>query len=86
VSARTESPTLTALVKQASARTDIELFQRAKEEARRLHRPVYIAGGEVHAERPPRTTAMVWPNGSVTWGNPQAASKQIDRRHLPPAA
>jgi hypothetical protein len=77
---------VTTAVKQTSARTDFELFQRARAEAYRLHRPVYIAGGEVHAERPPRTTAMVWPNGSVTWGNPQAASKQIDRRHLPPAA
>jgi hypothetical protein len=77
---------VTAVMKQASVHADIELFQRAKEEARRLHRPVYIAGGEIHGERPPRTTAMVWPNGSVTWGNPQAASKQIDRRHLPPAA
>jgi hypothetical protein len=72
--------------KQTSARPDVELFHRAKAEARRLHRPVYIAGSEIHIERPPRTTAMVWPNGSVTWGNPQAASKQIDRRHLPPAA
>ena len=77
---------MTTAVKQPSARADIEVFQRAKAEAMRLHRPVYIAGDEVHAERPPRTTAMVWPNGSVTWGNPQAASKQIDRRHLPPAA
>ena len=68
------------------ARPDVELFQRAKAEARRLHRPVYLAGSDLHLERPPRTTAMVWPNGSVTWGNPQAASKQIDRRHLPPAA
>ncbi|HXZ99627.1 MAG TPA: hypothetical protein VEK76_04685 [Candidatus Binatia bacterium] len=73
-------------IKLASARPDGELFEHAKSEARRLHRPVYIAGGEVHSDRPPRTTAMVWPNGSVTWGNPQAASKQIDRRHLPPAA
>jgi hypothetical protein len=72
--------------KPVSARPDVELFRRAKAEASRLHRPVYIADSEIHAERPPRTTAMVWPNGSVTWGNPQAASKQIDRRHLPPAA
>jgi hypothetical protein len=72
--------------KQMVARPDVELFKRAKAEAQRLHRPVYIAGCDIHIERPPRTTAMVWPNGSVTWGNPQAASKQIDRRHLPPAA
>jgi hypothetical protein len=77
---------LSAPLRQPSARSDVELFARAKAEARRLHRPVYIAANEIHHERPPRTTAMVWPNGSVTWGNPQAASKQIDRRHLPPAA
>lgn len=72
--------------RQIAARADVELFKRAKAEAGRLHRPVYISGSDIHIERPPRTTAMVWPNGSVTWGNPQAASKQIDRRHLPPAA
>jgi hypothetical protein len=74
------------VMKQAPSPVDYELFERAKDEARRLHRPVYIATGEIYADRPARTTAMVWPNGSVTWGNPQAASKQIDRRHLPPAA
>jgi hypothetical protein len=72
-------------VKQLNERIDLELFERAKAEARRLHRPVYIASGEISSERPPKTTAMVWPNGSVTWGNPQAASKQIDRRHMPAA-
>lgn len=61
-----------------------ELYERAKAQAQRLHRPVYIFENSVTEERPPKTAAMVWPNGSVTWGNPQAASRQIDKRHLPP--
>lgn len=65
---------------------DVELFKRARDEARRTHQPVYIVDGTMTSDRPPRPTAMVWPNGSVTWGNPQAASKQIDKRHLPSAA
>ena len=60
-----------------------ELWMRAKAEAQKLHRPVYIFENQVTPERPPKTAAMVWPNGSVTWGNPQAASRQIDKRHLP---
>jgi hypothetical protein len=67
-------------------KVDLAVYQHAKELARRLHKPVYLQGNEVLEERPPKTTAMIWPNGSVTWGNPQAASKQIDRRHIPPAA
>ncbi|MGI8847731.1 MAG: hypothetical protein ACR2GX_05625 [Candidatus Dormibacteria bacterium] len=67
-------------------RPDREVYEQAKNDARRLHRPVYLVGDQILHERPPRTAAMIWPNGSVTWGNPQAASKQIDKRHMPPAA
>jgi len=70
----------------STPRPDREIYERAKTQARRLHRPVYLVADEIVFERPAKTTAMVWPNGSVTWGNPQAAAKQIDKRHMPPAA
>lgn len=74
------------MARTVEIRANPELYERAKAEARRLHKAVFIVGDEILHERPPKTSAMVWPNGSVTWGNPQAASKQIDRRHVPPAA
>lgn len=74
------------MARATAPRVDLEVYERAKVEARRLHRPVYLVGDEILHDRPTKTAAMIWPNGSVTWGNPQAASKQIDRRHMPPAA
>ena len=61
-----------------------ELRRQATLEARRLGKAVYIVGGVITHERPRQTAPMVWPSGSLTWGNPQAASRQIDKRHLPP--
>lgn len=54
------------------------VYQIARQRARELGTPVYISAGEVVLERPAKTTAMVWPNGSVTWGN---ASGSDRRRH-----
>ncbi len=42
--------------------------------------PVYISDGEVVLERPAKTTAMVWPNGSVTWGNASGSDRRDRRR------
>lgn len=57
-----------------------DVFDRARHVARERGGPVYISDGEVLVDRPARTTAMVWPNGSVTWGN-AAGSDRRDRRH-----
>lgn len=54
------------------------LYQRARELARETGTPVYISGDGIVFERPAKTSAMVWPNGSVTWGN---ASGSDRRRH-----
>ena len=45
-----------------------DCFKRARLLPRERGSPVYVSGGEVVIERPAKTTAMVWPNGSVTWG------------------
>ncbi|MHB8717883.1 MAG: hypothetical protein ACYDAC_03180 [Candidatus Dormibacteria bacterium] len=54
------------------------LYERARALARQSGTPVYISGDEIVVERPAKTSAMVWPNGSVTWGN---ASGSDRRRH-----
>ena len=60
--------------------TTPDVFDRARRIARDRGKPVYISGGEVVMERPPKTTAMVWPNGSVTWGNASGSDRR-DRRY-----
>lgn len=65
-----------------SSRPDPDLYQRARRLARDLRSPVYISDGQVVTQRPPKTVAMVWPNGSVTWGNASGS----DRRSGPSAA
>jgi len=61
-------------------------FERAKRLAAETHRPVYIVDGELTQTKPRRPTATAWPNGTITVGNPDAASRDIDRRLVPPAA
>ncbi len=62
------------------ALTSPDVYQRARQMARELGTPVYVSGGEAVLERPSKTTAMVWPNGSVTWGNASGSDRR-DRRH-----
>ncbi len=59
--------------------TTPDVFDRARRIARAGGMPVYISAGEVVMERPAKTTAMVWPNGSVTWGNASGSDRR-DRR------
>ena len=53
-----------------------EVYQLARQRARELGAPVYISQGEVVLDRPAKTTAMVWPNGSVTWGNASGSDRR----------
>jgi hypothetical protein len=57
-----------------------DVFDRARRLSRERGTPVYVAGGEVVIERPAKTTAMVWPNGSVTWGNASGSDRRDRRR------
>ena len=66
------------LMRQKTPRTSPESFERARQMARTMKVPIYVFGDQVTSVKPPRTTAMVWPNGSVTWGNAQASDR--DRR------
>jgi hypothetical protein len=60
--------------------TSPDVFDRARKLAREGGMPVYISDGEVVTERPAKTTAMVWPNGSVTWGNASGSDRRDRRR------
>ena len=60
--------------------TTPDVFDRARRYAREHGIPVYVSEGEVVLDRPAKTTAMVWPNGSVTWGNASGSDRR-DRRH-----
>jgi hypothetical protein len=60
--------------------TTPDTFSRAKRLAREHGKPVYISAGEVVLERPAKTSAMVWPNGSVTWGNASGSDRRDRRR------
>ncbi|MBJ7609772.1 MAG: hypothetical protein JF887_10155 [Candidatus Dormibacteraeota bacterium] len=60
--------------------TSPDAFNRARLLARERGTPVYVSGGEVVTERPPKTSAMVWPNGSVTWGNASGSDRRDRRR------
>lgn len=57
-----------------------DVYTRARALARERRSPVYISDNQVVVERPSKTSAMVWPNGSVTWGNAQASDRK-DRQH-----
>lgn len=57
-----------------------DVFDRARRLSRERGTPVYVEGGEVVLERPVKTTAMVWPNGSVTWGNASGSDRRDRRR------
>ncbi|HET9051565.1 MAG TPA: hypothetical protein VFO60_07660 [Candidatus Dormibacteraeota bacterium] len=46
------------------------VLARARDLARRRHRPVYVRGQEVFDERPTGRVLTVWPSGDVTVGNP----------------
>ena len=56
--------------------TTPDVFIRARLLSRERGTPVYVTGSEVVLERPPKTTAMVWPNGSVTWGNASGSDRR----------
>lgn len=56
-------------------------MQRAKREARRRHRPIYIVGDELTATRPRRPTLTAWPSGDVTLGVPTSAGRELERRY-----
>lgn len=56
--------------------TTPDVFDRARRRARELGTPVYVSAGEVVLDRPAKTTAMVWPNGSVTWGNASGSDRR----------
>jgi hypothetical protein len=60
--------------------TSPDVYNRARLSARERGTPVYISDGEVVLERPAKTTAMVWPNGSVTWGNASGSDRRDRRR------
>ncbi len=60
--------------------TSPDVYNRARQIAREQGMPVYISEGEVVVERPAKTTAMVWPNGSVTWGNASGSDRRDRRR------
>jgi hypothetical protein len=60
--------------------TSPDVYNRARQSARERGSPVYISDGEVVLERPAKTTAMVWPNGSVTWGNASGSDRRDRRR------
>jgi hypothetical protein len=60
--------------------TTPDVFDRARVAARQSGTPVYVAAGEVVLERPAKTSAMVWPNGSVTWGNASGSDRRDRRR------
>ena len=60
-------------------------FAEAKRLARKLHRPVYIVDGEVTATKPGKPATTVWPAGTVTVGNPDAAARDIERKLIPRA-
>jgi len=60
-------------------------FAEAKRLARRLHRPVYIVDGEVTTTKPSKPATTVWPAGTVTVGNPDAAARDIERKLIPRA-
>jgi hypothetical protein len=56
--------------------TSPDVYDRARQLARQRGTFVYISEGEVVFERPAKTTAMVWPNGSVTWGNASGSDRR----------
>jgi hypothetical protein len=60
--------------------TSPDVYNRARQLAREHGMPVYISDGAVVVERPAKTTAMVWPNGSVTWGNASGSDRRDRRR------
>ncbi len=60
--------------------TSPDVYDRARRFAREQGAPMYISEGEVVLERPAKTTAMVWPNGSVTWGNASGSDRRDRRR------
>ena len=60
--------------------TSPDVYDRARQFAREHGIPVYVYEGQVVLERPPKTTAMVWPNGSVTWGNASGSDRRDRRR------
>jgi hypothetical protein len=60
--------------------TTPDVYNRARQLAREQGMPVYISEGAVVVERPAKTTAMVWPNGSVTWGNASGSDRRDRRR------
>jgi hypothetical protein len=60
--------------------TSPDVYDRARKLARERGTPVYISDGQVVLERPAKTTAMMWPNGSVTWGNASGSDRRDRRR------
>ena len=60
--------------------TTPDVFIRARLLSRERGTPVYVTGNDVVLDRPPKTTAMVWPNGSVTWGNASGSDRRDRRR------
>jgi hypothetical protein len=65
---------------QNQPRTSPDVYDRARRLALERRAPVYVSAGEVVVDRPAKTSAMVWPNGSVTWGNASGSDRR-DRRH-----
>lgn len=61
-------------------------FDRAKQLARENRTPVYVSGDEVSLSRPKGRFLTVWPNGTVTMGSAANAERDLERRHVPPAA
>jgi len=60
--------------------TSPDVYDRARKLARERGAPVYISDGQVVLDRPAKTTAMMWPNGSVTWGNASGSDRRDRRR------
>lgn len=69
----------------ATTTTSTSPFAEAKRLARRLHRPVYIVDGQIFVEKPAKPATTVWPSGTVTMGNPDAAARDIERKLVPRA-
>jgi len=70
------------------AAADESPFEEARRLAAKLHRPVYLVDGKPTTEKPSKPATTVWPSGTVTMGNPDAAARDIERKLVPrrPAA
>jgi len=62
--------------------TSPDVYDRARKLARERGAPVYISDGQVVLDRAATTTALMWPNGSVTWGNASGSDRR-DRLRAP---